>query len=201
MQMSSSVLALLAALFSSILTLGIGKVLDLIQKRQEHQYSLQKIFFEKKIKVAEAVVSNLQKGLNVLQPISTILAKVPDLSTIAETGSFLTSHFQTLSSQIQSIPQETTDYIQAASLYFDETKLKPGGMPSYEEVFNSLLKLPVLLARANALTPDTPAIEREKIKDETIKVLMEFKSHIDSLRAMIEKIIHNLRDEMKKYEP
>ena len=48
MQIPSSILALLAALLGSILTIGIGKVLDLIQKRQEHKYSLQKIFFEKK---------------------------------------------------------------------------------------------------------------------------------------------------------
>jgi hypothetical protein len=201
MPIPSSIMPLLYVLLGSILTIVIGKLLDLIQKSQEHKYSLQKIFFEKKLKIAEAIVGNFQKVINVLQPISAVLTKVTDLSTTPEIGGFLTSQLQTLSSKIQNISLETNDYLQAASLYFDKIELNPVGIPSYEEVFNSILKLLLFAEKVKAITPDTPATEREKMKDEAFKFVADFKSAIDSLRTMTDKTVHDLRDEMKKYEP
>lgn len=200
-QIPSSILALLAALLGSILTIGIGKVLDLIQKRQEHKYSLQRIFFEKKIKVAEEIVGQTQKIRNFLEPLGTTLSAIPDLTTTPEIGSFLVSQIQTLSSQIQNIQQEAKDYNYAASLYFDKAILNPVVIPTYQKVFTSIVALFLLGEKAKALTPNTPEAEKQKIKDETIRLLMDFKSDMDSVKTGLDKFISDLRDEMRKYEP
>ena len=205
MQVSPSIItiiAILGGLLGSILTVAIGKILDLIQKRQEQKYSLQKAFFEKKLRVAEAIAGKCQKTIDVLGPISKILTKMLDSSTTFESKVFLISEMKTfLSSQPQKIQQDTDDYIYAASLYFDRLKLDPVTIPFYEKVFNSLVTFLLLAEKAKTLTPDTPETEREKIRGETIQSIADIKSDIDSVRTMIDKLVYQLRDEMKRYEP
>lgn len=188
-------------MLGSILTIGIGKVLDLIQKRQEHKYSLQKIFFEKKLKVAEVIVGHGEKLRNILEPLSTILEKVTVLPATPEIGSLLTSQLQTLSSRIQNFQQEINDYNDASKLYFDKAILNPVVMPSYQKVFTFIVGFFLLVEKAKALTPDTIGTEGQKIKEEVIQLVMSLKSDMDSLKTGIEKSISELRDEMKKYEP
>lgn len=48
---------LVAGLLGAVVTIIVTRVLDLIQKSKEHKYSLQKLFFEKKLQAAEASVA------------------------------------------------------------------------------------------------------------------------------------------------
>ena len=87
-QFSPSTIALLSALISSIITIGITKVLDLIQKRQEYKYSLQKIFVEKKLEMAEDMVAFFYRTKMVYQSMSRLLEKAPSLLTTKTSSDF-----------------------------------------------------------------------------------------------------------------
>jgi hypothetical protein len=119
MQVPTSTIAIivtLAALLSSIFTVTLGKILDLIQKHQEHKYSLQKAFFEKKLKTEEAIVSLTQKAISFLGSTSTILTNIPNIFTTPGPGSFLMSQLQILSSQIPKFMQDVNEYVWVAPL-------------------------------------------------------------------------------------
>jgi hypothetical protein len=48
---------ILGGLIGSVFTVVITKLLDILQKGKEHKYSLQKMFFEKKLLAAEATIT------------------------------------------------------------------------------------------------------------------------------------------------
>jgi len=202
MQFSPSIIVVLSGLIGSILTIAVSKVLDLIQKRQEHKYALRKAFFEKKLQVAEAVVGNLQKTINLFQPISTVLRKIPDFATAGTTRDFLESQMQTFSSKAQKILQETSDCSYAAQLYFDVGKLNKIISLCYEKMLNCTIMSGLLEKKVRSITPESVSkTDLEEIVKQWSELLKDIALTIDSLKTSMDSFISAIRDEMKKYEP
>lgn len=202
MQLSSSIIALLSGLVGSILTIAVSKVLDLIQKRQEHKYALRKAFFEKKLQVAEAMVGNLQKTINIFRPLSTVLRKIPDFVTQGTPRDFLESQMQTISSQAQKILQETGDCSYAAQLYFDVGKLNNIISLCYEKMLNCAIMYALLEKKARSITPESVSkTDLEEIVNQYSELLKDMTLTIDSLKTSMDTFISAIRDEMKEYEP
>jgi len=106
-QFSPSTIALLSALISSIITIGITKVLDLIQKRQEYKYSLQKIFVEKKLEMAEDMVAFFYRTKMVYQSMSRLLEKAPSLLTTKTSSDFFFAQIKEFSDRGKKLEEET----------------------------------------------------------------------------------------------
>jgi hypothetical protein len=156
MQVSTSTLAIvatLAALLGSIFTGAIGKILDLIQKNQEHKYSLQKAFFEKKLKVGEALVTYTRKTMGLVGPMNILLKKTPDLATLPKgpvnIPDFVQAEIERLSSQLKTLVQEIDDSIYAADLYFDNPMPHFGNQ--YERLLSSFMKVAFIINKASSL--------------------------------------------------
>jgi hypothetical protein len=57
--MDNTAIALISGLLSSISTIFATKLLDIFQNKKQHRYSIEKLYFEKKINAAELIVSQL----------------------------------------------------------------------------------------------------------------------------------------------
>ena len=76
--------AILGGLIGSIITVVIGKVLDLIQQSKQHKYSIQKTFFTKKLEVADAAVSQWYLSANLLGSIARLYEQAPVLEKVSK---------------------------------------------------------------------------------------------------------------------
>ena len=220
MQVPTSTIAIivtLAALLSSIFTVAIGKILDLIQKRQEHKYSLQKAFFEKKLKVAEALVIYSRKTMEIVGPLTVLFKRIPQFALMPSGQinmlDFLNSETQRISSQLKTFAQETHDSVYAAALYFDTPMPNPD--TAYERVLTSFMKLAFVINKFSLLknadgtfrfsTPVATGSPEEaellKILKELTQAMTDFTSTIDALKNETDNFIRYVRDEMKRYEP
>ena len=199
-QLPISMIAFLGGLLGSILTIAIGKALDLIQKRQEHKYSLQKAFFEKKMKVAEAIVVQSQKLINILGPFNSILCKVPEFAAIGDLGIFQ-SQMTSFGLQAQKLIQETGDCVLAARLYFDTAELDRVTSLCYEKLLNSVLMLSLMNNEMSKLKSDSIGEAGQEILKKAIQFLSEFSSTLTSIKTVSDKFIFKVRNEMKRYEP
>lgn len=197
-----SIIAIAAGLAGSILTIAIGKALDLIQKRQEHKYSLQKAFFEKRLEVAEALVGNLRKAIDFLEASSAILRKTPDFVTTDKSREFLEVRMQALTSQAQTMVQQTKECYYAAPLYFDTEKLDRVGSLCNEKILNCFLMIGLLYKKLHAVGSDNPSKEDlEVIIHQFGELLKDIMATIESSKAAMVKFVHDFRDEMKEYKP
>ena len=57
--MDNTSIALISGLLSSLSTIFATKLLDIFQNKKQHRYSIEKLYFEKKINAAELIVSQL----------------------------------------------------------------------------------------------------------------------------------------------
>lgn len=74
--MSNTTLALFSGLVGSILTVTIGKILELVQESKKHKYSLKRVFFEKKLASLEAAVRLWYKSAEMTGMLSALLAQI-----------------------------------------------------------------------------------------------------------------------------
>jgi hypothetical protein len=196
--LSMPVIALLAGLIGSVLTVAIGKILDLIQKRQEHRYSLQKTFFERKLKVAEAIVINSYKAINLIAPLNTLLKKLPEL---AVRNIEITNLIQSQADKLSSLLQETDNSIYATPLYFDTPAYDSR---PYEKLLDSFTALYLAINTFKSLGPDVVKVSDPEKIIELFKPLLESLADLiatmEHLKTGTETYIRSLRDQMRKYE-
>jgi len=116
-----SVITLLSGLLGSILTIVLTKVLDLFQKSKEHKYSLQKVFFERKLNAAETATIQFQILANACFNLSVLFERLnnEDDQEDAEEN-FLDKHlFEQVTQQTEVANNASFLIANSVTLYFD----------------------------------------------------------------------------------
>lgn len=201
-QFSSSTVVLVG-LASSIITIGISKVLDLIQRRQEHRYSLQKTFFEKKLEMAEQLVAFFYRMRMICQSLKLLLEKTPDMARISTGRDWILSQVEEIGKRANKLVEETNSAAFASPLYFDLDEMDSFSSDLQQIVTDSLVslyqKLEGLPTEENL--SEAKIAEVTKILAEWFAMLKATKLLIDSAEAKMDKFIRSVRSEMGKYRP
>ena len=195
-QLPSSYLIVAGGLIGSVVTMMIGKILDLFQKSREHKYSIQKEFFNKKLSSAEVLDSSLQKMTSLYSPLAISLQKMTDFAA-TEHMEIYSDFFQKHLAKIQKIAEDIDGLSYSAALYFDMEAIEKSAVTCFEAVMNSVL----MLALAAQKVPSANEADKEILKKEVIKIFEEMSSAIKSLKATTNELLSQIRIEMRKYEP
>jgi hypothetical protein len=114
-----SVITLLSGLLGSILTIVLTKVLDLFQKSKEHKYSLQKVFFERKLNAAETATIQFQILANACFNLSVLFERLNNEDE-DEDENFLDKHlFEQVTQQTEVANNASFLIANSVTLYFD----------------------------------------------------------------------------------
>lgn len=200
---------ILAGLIGSIITVFITKIIDLIQKSKEHKYSLQKAFFERKLKSAEAAVSQWYVTAGAIGALAKLYENAPILEEGLEPEVFEAMN-TTFSTQLKKVQELSDNLAHSFVLYFDvdESFWEDESMKNY---FTKLSSVTALAKSLNLLYELQPKIEgtkyegfvKNKIKELNHQIrpdLKELSSIMEDARVNIIKLLRKVRNEMKKYE-
>jgi hypothetical protein len=208
--MTQELMALGGGLFGSIFTVVISRVLDIIQKKKEFKYSLKKSFFERKLYIAEAAISQRYIIWSYLKSLSVLFEQVSKNIALFVTPppEFLKNFIDGISQQIAKLSTPALDVANAASLFFD---LDDSQDSTYAKNLVALMMsidgrqrfLQGLLQYAMIQKPE----EKDKTSDIISTVLKEMQAETKKLSEMIEEgskklsvTIYKIRKEMKKFE-
>ena len=116
-----TVITLLSGLLGSILTVVLSKALELIQKSKEHKYSLQKLFFEKKLNAAETTTVQFQILANACFNISVLFERLRNNSEQdTDDENFVDKHLiEQVTQQSESANSASFMIAYSVTLYFD----------------------------------------------------------------------------------
>lgn len=111
--------AILGGLVGSALTVLISRIFDIIQKKNEHKYSLKKSFFERKLCVAEATISQRYIFASCLKTLSVLFEEVSKNMAllIGPPPDFLRSLGDSISQQLSKLSSPAFDLANAFSLF------------------------------------------------------------------------------------
>ena len=203
--------AIFGGFIGSALTVVAARIFDLIQKKVDHKYSLKKSFFERKLCVAEAAISQRSIIASCLRGLSVLFDNMSENLAMyfAFPPDFARDLYLSFSQQITKLANPVLDAANAASLFFDLDESKDSSyakdMIDIMISINSQNMAMQIMAAQYAKTQDDT--ERRHIFDAISKILEEMKRNIKDLSVKIEKgfqqttiIISSIRSEMKKYE-
>ncbi len=201
--------AILAGLIGSIITVFITKILDLIHKSKEHKYSLQKSFFARKLKAAEAAVSQWYVTAGAIGALAKLYENAPILEEGVEPEVFEVMN-STFSAQLKKVLELSDDLAHSFLLYFDvdESFWENKSIKTYFTKLSSVAALAKSLSVLYALQPKVQrtqdeALVKNKIKELDNQIrsdLKELSSIMENARENIIKLLSQVRNEMKKYE-
>jgi len=203
--------AILGGLIGSILTVSISRIFDIIQKKNEHYYSLKKSFFERKLCVAEAAISQRYIIASCLMTLSVLFEEISkNMALIVNPPpDFLKPLAVSISQQMERLASPAFDAANAVALFFDLEELQDTSFA--KEMMNLMMSINgrnmafQFLVAQYAITQN--GAEKEQIFAAGKKIIVEMQADIEKLSAKIEKgfqqvskIIEKIRLEMKKYE-
>jgi hypothetical protein len=193
--MDESTLVLFGGLVGSIATVGVGKIIDLIQKKQEHEYSLQKMFFEKKLRVTEDYVNYLQNSINALLPLIYILQNVQKrpLSIFNKATS---AQFVESLSRLKKISEEK-DNKYMAGLYYDLSKMGELDSRFTENVLEIMTRLN---EKTEALRSETAPEKQSQLREDIFQEIAFFADMLEKGKKDMNEMISQCRESMKQFE-
>lgn len=190
---SAFLLGGIMALAGSLATMVVGKILDSAQRRKDHSYALQKEFFEKKLKAAEAVIGSCYAMASLLSYFDVLIQKLPQHAGTP----FLSDFVKSLSTQAQKINNEISlVQVSSAALYFDTAKLEILGKAFGEQFVTAML----MLGRISKSVEAGDEATKEKMKGEVTKSLQDISLSLQHLKTGMDSFIKEVRSEMKKNE-
>lgn len=190
---SAFLLGGIMALAGSLATMVVGKILDSAQRRKDHSYALQKEFFEKKLKAAEAVIGSCYAMASLLSYFDVLIQKLPQHAGTP----FLSDFVKSLSTQAQKINNEISlVQVSSAALYFDTAKLEILGKAFGEQFVTAML----MLGRISKSVETGDEATKEKMKGEVTKSLQDISLSLQHLKTGMDSFIKEVRSEMKKNE-
>lgn len=208
--MTQELIALGGGLVGSVLTVAVSRLLDILQKKKEFNYSLKKAFFERKLSIAEAAISQRYILWSFLKSLSVLFEEVSKNIALFMTPppEFLRNFIDGISQQIAKVSSPALDAANAASLYFDLDEFQDS---IYVHDMVDLMMsidgrqrfLQGLVLHSSMQKPE----EKEITFGIISAVLKEMQAEIKSLSEKIEEgskkvstTIDKIRKEMKKFE-
>jgi hypothetical protein len=190
--------ALLGGLIGSVLTIFITKILDIVQKRQEHRYSLQKLFFEKKLQAAESTISLLSKVSSAVFAVKFLFESITDQRIIVG------EDFMTIwRDSLQSILEKTRTYdVSSISLFFDFEKGQKN-ISLFKSIIHSLSSLKILAEYMKLYANNKEIDNSENIKKSRTLMTQHFEllsKNMEILEKSISDYSDKIRLDLKRFE-
>lgn len=198
---------ILGGLVGSILTVIVTKVFDLIQEGRRHKYSLQKAFFEKKLKVIESAVIQWYSVASALGGAAALYEQVTseDYELAPDVFLSVNNHFV---KQLKNAFESTEKLSNAVLLYLD---VDDWNYELFKEYLESWSKAEIYNSRIQAAMDyykeQKGTDNKQSAWEKLIEVNKEFKEVFDGMTSVLNKIHQDLvntmnkaRGEMKKYE-
>ena len=209
--MNQLFMATLGGLIGSVLTVTISRICDIIQRRMDHIYSLRKLFFDKKLSVAEAVISKRHIYASILQNISILLDEISKnvVLVLPSSPNVLKPFIDGLAQQIQKLNNPKLEIASGVNLFFDIEELE------YFSLSKEALGIVISLSVHNLiLQASFDKFFKEENPEERIKILNTTRTLVEDMRKEIiyiseklkigsqqeSKIVNKIRSEMKKFE-
>jgi hypothetical protein len=206
-----SIDAVLGGLVGSILTVIVTKVFDLVQTGREHRYALQKSFFEKKLKAAEAAAAQWYSLGSSLGGLAALYERMSSKEKELELEVFRVMN-QSLWARLKEISQASNEIANSVLLYFD---IDESGFWDYEPLKKFIDSVSSLQALDASYTVMSEVYNRsigtkyeELAFKEVKRILDEFKPHFKDLSTVLEQglkemtiLLKKLRTEMREFEP
>jgi hypothetical protein len=121
--MNSTAIALISGLISSLATIFFTNYFELIKNKKQHRYSIEKLYFEKKVNAAELIVSQLSYLSGAIMHCSILLERLKEKNHIAEENLFEANVNENLEStinkQLKQAENSTFIISNTLMLYFD----------------------------------------------------------------------------------
>ncbi len=209
--MDQALIAVLGGLVGSILTTAISRVCDLIQKKKEHDYSLRKIYFEKKMNATEAAISQRYLLSSCLKSLSCFFTEISkNLPLVISTPpDFLKSFLESVSNQLKKTTDPVFDAANAILLYFDLDKFENSALA--KEAMDLMMSigwqssfLPLLIEKYSKATNVT---EQEETLRAVRNLFSKMQSDVAALSEKTERgaqevraAITEIRSQMQKYD-
>ena len=201
--------AILGGLIGSVLTVLISRIFDMIQKKNEHSYALKKLFFERKLSVAEAAISQRYVLASTLRSFSLLLEQVSaNLELIlASPPECLKNYNDAISQQSVKLLTPAFDAANAVSLFFDVDESMQSA--TMEDILDMMMSIEGRTKVFQFLiTTALNAPEKRKLYDEAKKTLEQLQAEIIKLSDIVKsgsqqvsRTIMQIRSEMKRFEP
>jgi hypothetical protein len=193
---SDTSLALLSGLVGSVLTVFVTKILDIVQKRQEHRHSLQKLFFEKKLQAADSAMA-------LFSNVSTAAKATKTLFELITDERLLTSKFYIglLFNEIQSIVEKFRIHdISSLPLCFDLEKDEEC-IYILMNIIHSWSSLEILHMKLKAVNKGMNNIDDEKkARDLVIKHFEVLSENIEAIEKTISNYSDKIRLDLKRFK-
>jgi hypothetical protein len=210
-ELRMSIEAILGGLIGSILTIIVTKALDMVQKGKEHEYSLQKSFFEKKLQAAEAAVAQWYSIASSVGALAALYERMSTTEKEFELEVFKVMH-DAFATQLQQISQASSQIGNSILLYFDVDDATLWNYEPLKRYFNSLSSLMAsgaslrVMLEVYSLSKGT---KYEEVAWNKVRGILEqcqphfrdLSKVLDQAREEILSLLRKLRMEMKKYEP
>jgi len=202
--------ALLAGLVGSLLTVIVTKLLDLFQKSKEHKYSLQRIWFENKLKVAETAFSKLYTNASLVSALSALYEKfsVPDERAKSEV---FETYNKLYAERLLKVEDSLSEVSNSLFLYFDfdlETLKRTESVKRFYDILIDIQDLKIWLEVYDELRKESKEAgdiqhfeaERDKILQRILPKLRELSLLLNEFQEDVLKVLKSVRAQMKKYE-
>ena len=209
--MNQVVLATFGGLIGSVLTVAISRICDFFQKRMEHKFILKRAFFEKKLSVAEAVISQRYILASILERFSALLEEISKnmALVILPSQNILKPFGDGIAQQIQRLNNPTLEIANEASLFFDIDELE------YSSISREVLSLIISLSVRNlSLQVSLEQYFKEENEEAKKRIFETTKTNIENMQKEIKvlsektkigshqasTVIRKIRSDMKKFE-
>jgi hypothetical protein len=201
--------AVLGGLIGSILTVLITKLLDLLQRSKEHRYSLERLFFERKLNVAEAAVRNwftVAGALNGLSLLYEEMAKEPGLhpELFGSTSEFYVRQLTEAEEASERIASSLPLYFDVQdSEFFDVSRLRQ----LYVRMSSLQARLTSILHQYTLLRESGEAPFADYLRESIARLEAGLKPEIQELSSILDassrdlfSALQSIRKEMIRYE-
>lgn len=206
-----SIDGVLGGLVGSILTVIATKVFDLIREGRQHRYALERSFFEKKLRAAEAAVAQWYLLASSLGALAALYEKMSSSEKELSFEIFKGMHDQ-FSSQLRRVSEATTEIPQAIPLFFDIEDPTASDYELFRRFLDCLSNVQALdLSLAVTLKvydvskgteyEQTAWAEVKKIDQQYKHCFKELSDVVNEMQKQTVKFLAKIRMEMKKYEP
>lgn len=202
--------ALVGGLIGSLLTVMVTKLLDLLQQAKEHKYALQRVFFEKKLAVAESAFSNYFSTASTLNSLAALYEHFSEPSDRLS-GETFESFNSMYVDRLRKAEDALHDLSNSLFMYFDVNLDSLGNTTSLKKLYDVLSDIQNLLLSDKILaqlmdqsqgTKNQSKLmaKRDEVWRQIFPKMKEFSQLMNDSKQEMVKLLKNLRSEMKKYE-
>lgn len=201
-----SIEIILGFLTGSLATQLVPKVLEMIQKSKEHKYSLEKIFFEKKLQAAEIGIAHWY-GSGLIAKEMVRLLQLSASNEIVSQQIILEVQAE-LNNELKKIRQIQSNAHFSFPLYFEMDNSFLWGTEAFEKYLNSLSAAHIVGVEIDGLITrkEQGAIDSElddrilELKKSLLNHCRDMNDAIESNIKSVNKLVTTARHDLKRYE-